>query len=1019
MGYFTMTTRSSQDEIVANGKYLEAGEKIENSNKVKTTSLDDYFYQPGSEQVLQVHTGSAQKNLFMPDNISNGDYSNLCKGVNPITGEIFLSEKRIKQLESTAIDDKKTVIAFSTSYNVDKSISLLYSVSDNETKKQIEFALITATKKAIKYAENNIVSSRFRGNNNELEAVSGKMICLSYLHFTNRAREPHLHIHCEIPNSLLCDDGQWRTIDGKTLYKNQHELAAIFDSALAVELIKIPNETIRNTIGNNFSGRGLVFDYISDKMISKASSRSNEIKKASVDAGVDSAAFRKSVAMKSRKGKEEIDFGDLLSEWKNTYNEDLTKDLKSYLSIDDDKKINRLTPSLLSIERAIFNGGAICSKKDLNRVALQISINNGGLDKVNEITDAIYNQMQFIPFVIKRNNKLETVYSTNDLRLAELDVISASHRLNRKQFGGVDTQIVDTIIKTIQNNSDQKAKKLTEEQADSVRFITQPGLIKLVQGAAGVGKSFSLATVKNIYEQAGYTVSGMAPSGAAAASLSSDIKAEAHTSHRVMLDIEKGKKVLTNKDVLIIDESGMLDLRLFAKIMQSAEKADSKIILTGDYKQKESVGTVSIYRTLIEEIGCSRIEKIMRQQEDKKALEIAQCLCDQNFLTNTQAANPVELLKNNNQLIYSERPIEHILSKLGENTDFTKSGVLILADTNASVRYINNAIRDKLKQAGKLSEEKTFTAKYGNVSEHDIAVAIGDRIMLRKNSSNFSASVIEEFESVANKVNVGRFKTGSGKKTICVYNGDNGSVVGFTDKDEIRYRLDRTGETITIPADFTGITHSYAMTVHKSQGLTNQNAIYLNENGGLSSIYVAYTRGKTGATIVVPHDPKMDVDGVGNFNKNIVAADIKQTVFELLPDFVKEQARNTTKANYLSHDYNVLDLITLNSERLDLSQINKQQKISNNLNIKTHTDKDKALCDFFEKYSVITTKKEITPKNKKNISERIINIKDKAKALLIATTQKIKSLQREKMFESVRKANEQAIIQQKQKRLHF
>ena len=52
-------------------------------------------------------------------------------------------------------------------------------------KKQIEFALIAATKKAVQFAEKNIVTSRLRNDSNELEAINGKMICLSYLYLKN------------------------------------------------------------------------------------------------------------------------------------------------------------------------------------------------------------------------------------------------------------------------------------------------------------------------------------------------------------------------------------------------------------------------------------------------------------------------------------------------------------------------------------------------------------------------------------------------------------------------------------------------------------------------------------------------------------------------------------------------------------------------------------------------------------------------------------------------------------------
>ncbi len=65
------------------------------------------------------------------------------------------------------------------------------------------------------------------------ESHPGEVVAATYLHFTNRNQEPHLHVHAEIPNLILGIDGQWRTLDARELYRRQVEIGALFDASLA------------------------------------------------------------------------------------------------------------------------------------------------------------------------------------------------------------------------------------------------------------------------------------------------------------------------------------------------------------------------------------------------------------------------------------------------------------------------------------------------------------------------------------------------------------------------------------------------------------------------------------------------------------------------------------------------------------------------------------------------------------------------------------------------------------------
>lgn len=89
-----------------------------------------------------------------------------------------------------------------------------------------------------------------------------------------------------------------------------------------------------------------------------------------------------------------------------------------------------------------------------------------------------------------------------------------------------------------------------------------------------------------------------------------------------------------------------------------------------------------------------------------------------------------------------------------------------------------------------------------------------------------------------------------------VFNGDRATVICIEDhkpdtdgtKNEtvVHARLDRSGTEISWRlSDYNKLDHAYAMTVHKSQGLTVEHAFYLaSETTDRRSAYVAFTRSK-------------------------------------------------------------------------------------------------------------------------------------------------------------------------------
>src|SRR5690606_31833534 len=122
---------------------------------------------------------------------------------------------------------------------------------------------------------------------------------------------------------------------------------------------------------------------------------------------------------------------------------------------------------------------------------------------------------------------------------------------------------------------------------------------------------------------AGCRVLGLAPSGAAAAELQNSSGIDSRTIHSLLIRLENDSPQqrfsLTPNDVIIVDEAGMVDTRTLHKLTGFVEKAGAKLVLVGDSKQLEAVGSASTLHMLTHQLGAGRLEQIARQrnQDDR------------------------------------------------------------------------------------------------------------------------------------------------------------------------------------------------------------------------------------------------------------------------------------------------------------------------------------------------------------------------------------------------------------------
>lgn len=897
MSIFTISKTKVNVSNVGNlEKYFDTQQEKEKLVKSAITSngADDYFMQSAvtdnSQQVLATYNGSLA--FGNSEVVKSGEYAAFMLGYNPVTGDDLLSDNRRKEINKAkevadyiksdgkeaalnkygkGVVDKSESLALgiSTAFNVDKSISLLYAKADTATQQKIEAALLQANASACAYAENQGYF-RTRVGKGGADVVKGQAAIASFLHFSSREQDPQLHIHNEIANYVQFKDpetGEIRTntLDASQIYKRQKELASIFDIALSTELKELGFEDYLKV---DFKGYGLQVNGFSEEALSNASKRRadilNELEEAGLTAGQgDNNAI---AALSTRKAKDDLPAAELRDLWRVGLKDEYIKE------VSQEFKEQSQTLTRLQIEKALFNMASVFTEYDLDRVSSQLNLLlERDINEISKTRDELKEAMGVLDCGVQGDTPSQQIryYTTKEMLQLETDLVNYANNAS-KQVSNNFVLSNNQIQKALSQVQAEKGWQLREEQAEALKHAATGNTLAIIQGAAGTGKSVSLEVLNKVYKDNGNRVIGLAPSGAAAASLEESAGIKSQTVHSLLINIEKGQQKLKSGDVLVVDEAGMLDTRTLHKLAGYAEKSGAKLVLVGDSYQLEAVGSAGLFGTLQNTIGAAEIKTIARQKKAEMSA-ISQSWYDGKpgaALEMMQAGDAGRDLINVEQGEAATK--EALLARYEELLQGNQAkNMLILADTNADVDLLNDKARLLYAKSGAINIDQSvvFKSKTSQEApEKELEFSLGDRLMLRENSTNT-------------------------KDQKQIYNGDQGVFAGIDDNGNTLVKLDRTDEIVSIDKDYQSISYAYAMTVHKSQGLTVDHALYLpSESSNRRAAYVAFTRSKAGAEFFINDGD--EGEGFNDFEKQVAKYMTKKTALDAVGNSAKTEILN-------------------------------------------------------------------------------------------------------------------------------
>ncbi len=375
--------------------------------------------------------------------------------------------------------------------------------------------------------------------------------------------------------------------------------------------------------------------------------------------------------------------------------------------------------------------------------------------------------------------------------------------ISKQEFEPIDD--IDRKILKFQKKSDII---LAEQQLMAVKEAVKSGVM-VITGGPGTGKTTIIKTIIHILENDNLEIYLAAPTGRAAKKMTEATGKEAKTLHRLLklgVNEETSNKFymhnsdeVIDADVLIVDESSMIDISLMNSLLKVIEQG-TRLILVGDVDQLPSVGPGNILRDIIKSecIKVVRLNEIFRQAQESAIVVNAHRINKGDYPILNNKESDFFFIRRNMIDDAENTIIELVRKRLpGFMKLDIKKDIQVLSPMRKSKLGITNL--NKVLQAA-------LNPPAANKNEYeygDTVFRVGDKVMQLKNNYNITWIV---------KKNNLTVDEGTG-----IFNGDEGIICGIEDNN-IKVLFDDNKLVVYENSMLNEIDLSYAVTIHKSQG---------------------------------------------------------------------------------------------------------------------------------------------------------------------------------------------------------
>jgi conjugative relaxase-like TrwC/TraI family protein len=804
------------------------------------SGLDEYY--TGAGEAPGVWVGSGVESLGLVGEVEPADLRAVLAGLAPGTG--------LTPNGTTLRAHPRRVPGFDLTFSVPKSVSVAYALADRRVQHLIVTACEAALAETLAWLEREACFVRRGTNKAENRDTWGEAwgtrrmmargyVGAAYRHRTSRAGDPHLHWHVLVANLAQGIDGRWSALDGRAIYDTARTGGAVFQAAMRREL----TAALGVEWGPIHEDAAEIAG-IPHIILREFSQRHEQIAEWLADAG-ESGPAAAAVAQRATRTRKQTpaDFSAVETDWH------ARAEAAGWGPVE-------LEQLLASTVPAAVRGGHVIEFESWRHGVRSVTTRLVGFDEwldwlldnrvtVHDGTFTRFDLTRAVASALPASTPVEVVEATvqralgspavvplgdhsSQLVLASPDcrVITDDRRriYTSRSLLALEERLVDQLVRGIAANvgvlehrrveAAVDASTLGDDQATAVTSLTSSGdRIAVLVGRAGTGKTHTLGTARTMYESAGFTVVGLAPSARAARELEAGAGIDSTTLARHLVehrDIDAGT-------VVVVDEAGMAAVRDLARVVDQVTRTGAKLILVGDHHQLPEVAAGGGFRAALDVLG-DRVAELTANRRQQAGWE--QAALDQ--LRQGDVVAAFATYRAHDRVVLDDD--RHALRQRAI-TDWNRlrtDGVtLMLAGTRAEAHQLNLLARRALADTGELDLDRTVTI--GGRS-----YAPGEHVILRRNHRGQHLTDGTEFAV------------------------DNGMRGHLTHVDTAGAHVTLTsGEEIVLDRGYLAagwLDYGYASTVHTAQGVTCDHVLVVGPNGLYrEAIYVAMSRARLSA----------------------------------------------------------------------------------------------------------------------------------------------------------------------------
>lgn len=676
-----------------------------------------------------------------------------------------------------------------------KSVSSVWSQADPVTKAAIEKAQESGAREFLDFMSSKSYGRLGAGGVNKVHAP---MRAALFGHGSSREDDPQLHTHCVIFNLVEFENGATCALETREMMRWQGAAASLYHARLAWEVRQLEFGIERKD--NLFELAG-VPDHVKEAFSQRRAQLVAAVERKLKDLGMDTEAIAASrgmftaAAMETRAGKNELTREQLQALWHDRGNDlgfteaevnELMSAGKPILFTDAELlEEARLALAELTENHAVFKEPAL-----LTRVAVQL-VGKASPDQILAVVETLKEKDLLTTETVNKAGLAEQIFTTREMLILERQML---HLANRKDGKHV-LDVVD-LPRTLD----------AEQRAAAIAATSDINAVSVIEGTAGAGKTFTMDAISRAYEANGYVVTGLAANWDAALNLQDAAKlADGRAITGWVNAVRKGKTILNEKSLIVVDESGMVGSRDMKNVLALAKKAGAKVILLGDTLQQKPIAAGDPLRLIAQQNGSSRLNIIRRQRDEKDRAAVFNFFAGQadEGLAPYLARGDVKIAEGP-----EDTSTQLIAAWFETRREHPTQTQRIYAVDRPSVARLNAIAHDTLRDAGLLGESIKVKNLECTKAEDLVEFSVGDEVVFR---------VTNDAEGVKNK-NLGvieAIERGRGDLGDTLYVRTKKGLVGVNTADQA-WDYKENGKKM----GGIGLQHAYAFTTRSSQGDT-------------------------------------------------------------------------------------------------------------------------------------------------------------------------------------------------------